>query len=325
MGRAVALRGPRHVELVEIDDAQPGPEDVAGSTVVTLISPGTELAYFASEELEATQPDGRPFVPGYAAVFRIDELGDEVHGFTAGQLAFCMGSHRSRQCHAAKAILPVPTGLDPAQAVFARLAGVSMTTLVTTTARPPGPVLVLGLGLVGNLAAQVFQAAGYDVTAVDPIEPRVSVAHASGIRDARTAIQAAIPPPRLVLECSGHEEATLQACRLVRQGGEVVLVGVPWRQRSQATAHQLLHEVFHRYVRLRSGWEWELPVRDEPSSSGSILANHDLALQWIAEGKLRVDGLAEDVRPVDAQHAYEALLRQDGALTRCLRWDDGSS
>jgi threonine dehydrogenase-like Zn-dependent dehydrogenase len=320
------MRDARLVALSDVDEPQTGPEDVAGTTVVTLVSPGTELAYFApgddEDRLAALQTDGRPFVPGYAAVFRIEETGSDVQGVGPGELAYCMGGHRSWQRHPARAVIPLPAGLDPDEAVFARIAGVSMTTLATTTARPPGPVLVLGLGLVGNLAAQVFQAAGYEVVAVDPVEARVRRAEASGVRDARTAVgDSELPPPRLVLECSGHDGAAFDACRLVRQGGEVVLVGVPWRRRSEATAHELLHAVFHRYVRLRGGWEWELPLHEEPWRGGSILANHALALRWIRDGRLVVRGLADEIGPEAAQQGYEALLRHEGALTRCIRWE----
>ena len=32
----------------------------------------------------------------------------------------------------------------------------------------------------------------------------------------------------LVIECSGHEQAAFDGCRIVRKRGEVVLVGAPW-------------------------------------------------------------------------------------------------
>jgi threonine dehydrogenase-like Zn-dependent dehydrogenase len=326
VGRAVGFLATGRAELIESDDPDVGPDEVAGDTVVTLISPGTELEYFSSAELgpevSRREQDGTPLVPGYSAVFRIDELGADVEHLAAGQLVYCMGGHRSRQHHPAKNVMPLPAGLDPAEAVFARIAGVSMTTLVTTAARPPAPVLVFGLGLVGNLAAQAFQAAGFDVTAVDLLESRVDLARASGIRDARTTVgDGDLRPPRLVVECSGHEEAVLRGCTLVQEGGEVVLVGVPWRRQGDASAHELLKTIFHRYVHLRGGWEWELPVEAEPWRPGSIRGNHALALRWLHEGKLEVRDLADDVRPEDAQQAYEALLRHDGALTRRFRWD----
>ena len=61
----------------------------------------------------------------------------------------------------------------------------------------------------------------------------------------------------LVLECSGHEQATLAGCMAVAKGGEVVRVGVLWQRQTEPFAHGLLHSILHRYavVVVRSGWE----------------------------------------------------------------------
>ncbi len=130
--------------------------------------------------------------------------------------------------------------------MFCRLMGVSWTTLVTTTARPPDPVVVTGLGPVGNLAAQIFQAAGYAVTAVDPVASRRTLAKQVGLTDVQETVPAI--EVALAVECSGHEQAVLDCCQHVRKRGEVVLVGVPWRKRSELSAFDLLHAVFHRYA-----------------------------------------------------------------------------
>lgn len=339
MGHVVAVTGPGQAQLVEIEDAPAGPRDVAGSTVCSLISPGTELANYTDSlgalDTIIERADEPWHVPGYAAVFRVDELGSDVEHLERGQLVYCMGGHRSRQCHPADMVLPLPAGLEPATAVYARMAGVSMSTLTTTTARPPDPVLVLGLGLVGNLAAQAFQAAGYEVVAVDPTASRVALALELGVSDARGELDPPTPmafPPvsqeespaspgfALVVHCSGDEETVLRGCRLVRPGGEVVLVATPWRQKSSVSAHDLLQEVFFRYAHLRSGWEWEVPTKQERWRTGSILGNQALALRWLAEGKLNVGSLGAEADPRDVQETYQALLRREGPPTRIFRW-----
>jgi threonine dehydrogenase-like Zn-dependent dehydrogenase len=66
----------------------------------------------------------------------------------------------------------------------------------------------------------------------------------------------------LVVECSGHEQAVLDACNIVRPQGEVVLVGVPWVPKTSLLAHDILRAVFFNYVILRSGWEWSLPLHE---------------------------------------------------------------
>jgi threonine dehydrogenase-like Zn-dependent dehydrogenase len=304
---AVTITAREQAELLEVErDARPlGPREVAGRTLTTLVSAGTELA-------SAYQGTSFPRVPGYAAVFEVEAMGSEVEGLRVGDRAFCTGPHRSYQRASQEQALCVPEGLPAAEAVFARMMSVSMSTLTTTTARPPAKVMVMGLGLVGHLAAQLFAACGYEVTACDPAAARREIALQAGLQrvlpaapleDAAFAGQVA-----LVLECSGHEQAALDGCRAVRKRGEVVLVGTPWQRRTALSAHELLHLVFHRYVVLRSGWEWELPLQPAEFRHGSVYGNLAAALQWLAEGRIRVDALYRTVSPHDAQQVYQDLL-----------------
>jgi threonine dehydrogenase-like Zn-dependent dehydrogenase len=306
----VVFTAPRQAELV--DDEVPGglgPDEVEGPTLVTLVSPGTELAVYQGLHAATRFPCGT----GYAAIFRVESVGSDVKGLRPGDMAFCMGNHRSHQRARAADALQVPEGLAPEVAVFARLMGVSMSTLTTTAARPPETVLVTGLGLVGHLAAQVFAACGYDVIGVDPAEPRRRAAERRG----PSRVLAAVDPSlagrvALCVECSGHEAAVLDACCVVRKGGEVVLVGVPWTKRTDIDAHAVLYEVFHRYVHLRSGWEWEVPRHPQDFRTGSIAGNLAGALRWLAQGRMNVDGLADVRRPEDAPQAYASLLGAPG-------------
>jgi len=327
---AIAFPAPGQVELTEVAHKPVGRDHVAGETVVTLISPGTELAYYTDKNLLARvtceRMDGKVFIPGYSAVFRVDEIGRDVTSFEIGQLVYSMGDHRSRQCHPANMVLPVPEGLDPAEAAFARIAGIGIATLVMTSARPPGPVVVFGLGIVGNLAAQVFQLAGYTVTATDLAESRVALARLCGVHDAHVELaESQVSSPKLVVECSGHEDAILQACQLADYGGEVALVGVPWRQTSATSAHEMLEAIYRRSLRLRGGSEWALPVLDAPFSTGSILGSHAQAMRWLRNRKLEVRSLATPFRPEEAHAAYESLLCSSEPLTHVLRWDKCAS
>jgi len=110
------------------------------------------------------------------------------------------------------------------------------------------------------------------------------------------------------VECSGHEQAVLDGCKVVRKRGEVALVGVPWRACSDMLGHALLHAVFHRYAVVRSGWEWELARRPADFRTGSIFANYAAALAWLAEGRVSVAGLYRKVAPADCQQVYDDLF-----------------
>jgi NADPH:quinone reductase-like Zn-dependent oxidoreductase len=128
------------------------PNEVRGGTLATLVSPGTELAHnYLGESF--------PSRPGYAAVFQAEAWGEEVEGIAAGDLLFCIGPHQDVQQQPADRVVPVPSGLPPERAVLARLMVVSMTTLVTTAARPGDVVLITGAGPVGYLCAQLIHLA----------------------------------------------------------------------------------------------------------------------------------------------------------------------
>ncbi|GDY14557.1 dehydrogenase [Planctomycetota bacterium] len=290
-------------------------QEIIGDTVVSLVSPGTELAMAAKA---SAQPRGT----GYAAVCRITAVGQAVTELRPGDLVFAAGPHQSWQRKSQESVVPVPIGLDPAVAVFTRLLGVSWATLVTTTARPPDPVLVCGLGPVGNLAAQLFAAAGYQVIAVDPDPQRRDLAGSLGIV-AHDRIPA-IPGDgfQLAIDCSGHERAVLAACQAVRKRGEVVLTGVPWEAKApDLAAFSVLEAVFKRYLVLRSGWEWEVPSERREFTIGNHLANYAAGMRWLGDGRINVAGLASRHAPADCGQVYADLAaRRSPAPTALFAW-----
>lgn len=289
--------------------------EIRGRTLCTLISQGTEVGW--------ANGDAFPVRPGYAAVFEVEEVGEGVTGVTRGERRFAMGYHRSSQTHAAEHTLPLPNGMTPDTAVIARLMGVSMTTLMTTRARPGDRVVITGAGPVGFLAAHLFRIGGYRVTVVDPDAVRREQLARSGISDTRSALPLDDPDlagrVALVVDCSGHEGAVLEGCRIIRRMGEVVLVGVPWRKHTDLTAHDVLNAVFFNHVTLRSGWEWELPMHARSflwaellegynNAPHSIFSGLSRALDWLAEDKIPLHGLVHHAKPDDPATLYGDIM-----------------
>ena len=284
-----------------------GDEEIIGRTLASLVSAGTELnsAYLGQNF---------PSAPGYSAVIEVEKVGAKVENFKPGDLAFCTRGHRSHHKVSANQALPMPAGLSPDVATFARMMGVSMTTLSTTTARPPARVLVCGLGLVGHLAAKNFQGAGYEVYTVDPVDSRRKLAAETGIKNIMDSVplddESLTGTFSLAIECSGHEQALLDAAKAIRKRGEVVCIATPWRRYTELLMHDLHHAIFHNYAVIRSGWEWELPLHSEPFRSGSVFENFSGALHWLKEGRVNVDGIYSKYSPNDAQQAYQDLLQK---------------
>ncbi len=318
---AILITSHQKAELTTIErETKPlEPDELAGHSLATLISTGTELA----STYQATE--GFPRGLGYSAVFRVDEIGSGVNDIKIGDIVFCMGGHRSYQRVRRNFVIPLPDKLDPETAVFARLMGVSMSTLTTTTARPPEKVLVMGLGVIGNLAGQNFANCGYDVIACDPDETRRNIALESGLEKVFSSIPLDNPDISgkigLALDCSGHEQAVLDACNAVRKRGEVVLIATPWRRYTDIYAHTILHAIFHKYVVIRSGWEWELPLHPTDFRINSIYGNLTSALRWLAEGRIKVGNLYDKISPEFAQQAYQSLSeKRSKKLTYVFDW-----
>ncbi|MFQ6042423.1 MAG: dehydrogenase [Candidatus Poribacteria bacterium] len=317
----ITARQQAELHTIERDSKPLAPDEVAGRSIVTLISAGTELA----GAYQATS--GFPRGVGYAAVFEVETVGDEVKDIRTGDYVFCMGNHRSYQRTKRDGVLPLPQELAPETAVFARMMGVSMTTLTTTTARPPEKVLVTGLGVVGNLAAQNFANCGYDVIACEPNEIRRGIAEECGLKTVLSAVPVDDPniagKVGLVVDCSGHEQAVLDGCNVIKKRGEVVLIATPWRRYTEIYAHTILSAIFHNYVVIRSGWEWELPGYPTDFRINSIYGNLAAALKWLSEGRIKVDNLYTKISPRDAQKAYQNLLhKRSERLTYVFDWTD---
>lgn len=317
MPQEIVIPAQREFVLDSYQDAPLQRSQIRGRNLCSLISQGTEIGW--------ANGDNFPIRPGYAAVFEVEEIGEDVRSIEKGELRFAMGCHRSTQTHEARFTLPVPAGLDAKTAVLARLMGVSMTTLMTTRARPADQVMVTGAGPVGFLAAHLFNLSGYRVTVVEPDAMRREQVAGSGL----TAM-AAMPlghaayqgQVALVIDCAGHEGAVLDGCKIVQRMGEVVLVGVPWRKLTDYSAHDVMHAVFFNHVILRSGWEWELPLHSRGfqweellegynNASHSIFGGFERAMRWLAEGRIPLAGLVHCATPENPAALYAAIQAKE--------------
>jgi threonine dehydrogenase-like Zn-dependent dehydrogenase len=318
-GWAVSITGPGEVGLVPLDlpTTEIAPDEVEGPTVASLVSPGTEVNwYFKPSDVEVARLK-YPITPGYAAVFEIRRVGSAVKTFVPGDLVLDIsGLHASWQRAPAARLLKLPEGLSPKHATFARLISIPMAVLSTTMVRPPEPIGVSGLGLIGNLAANVMAIAGYVVVAWDSDTRRRNLLKTPSVSVLPEAPEpvgfasddpAAIGHLSMVIECRGNPSEVLKSCATVRQGGEVVLVGVSWRASTQVSAHELLRTIFHRYVSVRSGWEYQIPFEANGFRGPSTRSNLVTALDWLVTDRLPVDHLAENVSPERAKEVYQGL------------------
>lgn len=295
--------------------------NIAGTTLYSLVSAGTEINGYYENVFDWPYPIGM----GYSAVFRVEKVGAKVKDFKPGNIAFTSGLHSSWQDVSSKTAVKVPEGMAPQEALFARMAGISLATLGVTNVRPPENVMVIGLGCVGLLAAQYYARCGYHVIAIEPNEARREMAKGLGVLEAYASQKDAAAYEKkigLVLECSGVESTVVDAADMVRPCGEISVIGVPWKQYSDASAFSLLNKVFYNYVHIYSGWEWQIPTEPQEYNGNSGIANYRFAMECLAKGETKVTGMYEIRSYTDGQAIYDDIYnKKTKAISQIIKWE----
>jgi len=335
--RRIVFPAPREarVEPFELDEAsEPGRALLEAQA--TVVSPGTEGASFRGGHTIGTPT--YPVRPGYAFVGGVVRAAAGDGGPRVGERVLVMRPHASHATidPAADLWIPVPEGLAAPEAALARLLAVPATTLRTTLARAGDWVAVVGLGVVGLCAALLFRACGYRVVGLDVVAARCDRARHLGVEHALVASGEGVAEAvhdlsgggvHLAIDASGNVRGEVLALRLPRREGEVVVLGTPWLGGGDEPIADLFQLIHTRYLHVRSGWEWSLPMRPSPYARGSIQENLELALRLIADGRIPAAELLTDVvRPDDAQRVYEELADHgDRCLTFAFRWSAGEA
>jgi hypothetical protein len=203
------------VEVLDVPRPTPAPTEVLVRTIASVISAGTEGAVTAlarssliskararpdlvRQVVHKARTDGLAATTravtsrlaedlplGYSAAGEVIEVGSAVSGIRVGQLVATGGAGKA--IHAEYQAVPgllcavVPDGLPVPDAAFTTVAAIALHGLRLAEAGPGSKVVVIGLGLVGQLAARLAMAAGCDVAGIDPAPHARIVATGSGV------------------------------------------------------------------------------------------------------------------------------------------------
>ena len=185
--REVVVTGQNQVELqtTDIDAPVLAANELLIDTEYTFISSGTELANYTGREPKVFQKGtwcAYPWRSGYANVGIVRETGSGVTRAAQGDRVFTYGRHASTIRYPQdRLVAPVRETVDPAVVAASRMAGVAMTAIVVGEISTNPWVVVFGLGLVGNLASQMFRIHGCRVIGVDPVAERRKLAERCGV------------------------------------------------------------------------------------------------------------------------------------------------
>lgn len=337
-GIRASITARRTVELQRFEVPEPSPDQLLLQVERTVISTGTELANYTGLEPDTQVPGAwccYPWTPGYGGVGRVLQAGANVQGFSEGDRVFGLLNHASHALldPSRQLCVRVPEGLDPTLAAASRMACVAITAWHRSTLSLGDQVLVIGLGLVGNLAAQFYALHGHRVVGVDPSASRRALAERCGVcatlspeegrLKERLADLAGRRGFRVVVEAVGRSDLVLQSIGLVGAWGQVILLGTP-RAAHAAEITPALREIHWRGIDVRGALEHIYPHRKSQETLGiSFERNLEFIFEAAMDGRLKLRPLVSHVVPPPMlQSAYEGLLNhRDEYLGVVIDWD----
>ncbi len=350
------------------------PAEVLVRTVSSVISPGTERAVTAlarssllakararpdlvrqvvhkarTEGLAVTRQavQGRlaQDVPlGYSAAGLVIEVGSAVSGIRPGQLVATGGAGKAN--HAEFQAVPwllcaaVPAGVSAQDAAFTTIAAIALHGLRIAEAGPGAKVVVVGLGLVGQLAARLAIAAGCDVAGIDPAGHPRAIAASSGVlaldeEGTRTTDQVLAwsrgRGADAVLVCAAGQSpaAVMRVPALCRDRAPVVIVGdvglrlnrTPFYQRELSLRFARSYGP-GRYDPSYESWGVDYPPGQVRWTEGR---NFEAVLDLLAAGRLAVADLVTHSFDISQAPAAYRLIAERPEPYLAIRIDYPSS
>lgn len=331
MGSALAFTGPYALTFVD----EPAPPLVPGSvrlrTLFSGISAGTELTAYRGTNpyLHKGWDRGRrlfvadtppqhayPLIGwGYEEVGEIVEVGPQTADLAVGQRVYGVWGHRTHHVAEAEYARPrlLPPHVEPILGIFSNIGAIALNGILDAQINLGEAVAVFGMGVVGQIVAQLARLSGAHVLAVDLLPARLELAQrlaGATIIDARAGDAAEkikdLTYGRgadICIEASGSHSALHTAVRACAYSSRVVAMGF---FQGGATQLYLGEEFHHNRVALVCSQISGVSPALQHRWDRLRLATTFMGL--VADGRLQLLPLISHVRPfARAESLFEQL------------------
>ena len=320
----IVFTAPRVAEVLDQPLPVAGPGAALVRTVRSCISSGTERANLIGDtSLSPGRPEMAAEFPrrlGYSLCGVVEAVGEGVKGLQPGdRVAASWTKHAAFNVVSERQLYRVPEGVPEEWAAWTHIATFPMAALRKCRFEFGESVLVMGMGVLGQLAVKLARAAGATpVVAADPVPAKREAALALGADGAfdpsaadfaERVKDATDGGARVVVEVTGVDRALDAALDATARFGRVALLGCT---RHSNFAIDYYRKVHGRGVTLVGAHTMARPGTD---SSGGWWTERDDAfafLRLLSLGRLSLAGFTEEVHPVSDAPAVYARLAQGG-------------
>ncbi|MFQ6095533.1 MAG: zinc-binding alcohol dehydrogenase, partial [Candidatus Bathyarchaeia archaeon] len=286
----------------------------------TLISTGTELTALTGDFPKASAWSRYikyPFIPGYSSVGRIREVGPEVEGFEVGDRVAAKSPHATHAVVEADELIKVPENVGAEEACFHTIASGVMNSVRLAKVSLGDSVVIVGLGLLGQLSTIFSRMAGaFPVIVVDLAEDRLKLAKVSGAtltlraddwQGLRRTVEESTGGRMAdkVFEVTGNPEVIPKAIGLAKRQGCFVVLSSP-RGKTALDFHDEVNSPSRVIIGTHFSSQ---PAYETPYNPWTRRRNTELFFKLISSGILKIDHLITHRYPWrEASEAYRMLL-----------------
>ena len=269
---------------------------------------------------------------GYSNTGDVIEVGARARRFEVGQRVACAGAgyanHAEVNYIPRLLAVPVPDGVSTEAAAYGTVGTIALQGVRLADLRVGETAVVLGLGLIGQLAVQILKASGCRVAALDFADDRVALAAAHGadlalkIEGERTEKQVLDftrgrgADAVLITAATSSNEPVEQAARVARDRARVIMVGVTGMDipRRDYFQKELTFMVSRSYGPGRYDTDYEEHGHDYPVGHVRWTENRNIEafLDMVAAGTVQPEALTTHRFPIaEAHKAFELILGTD--------------
>jgi predicted dehydrogenase/threonine dehydrogenase-like Zn-dependent dehydrogenase len=264
-----------------------------------------------------------PLPLGYCNVGKVIAVGEGVHDLKIGDRVASNGQHAEFVCVPRNLVSLIPENVSDEEASFTVVGAIGLQGIRLLNPSLGEAVVVVGMGLIGMLTAQLLMASGCNVIGVDIDDEKLSLSSKWGITTfnsgngdmvkfvesmtGNTGVDGVI-----ITASTKSDEIISQAAMMSRKRGRIVLVGVVGLNINRADFYkkELTFQVSCSYGPGRYDEEYETHGNDYPLPyvRWTENRNFDAVLKAIAAGRLHVkDMITEVVCLEDYKMVYDNL------------------
>ena len=339
--------------LLDTPIPKPGPGEVLIKNHYSVVSSGTELAAIevantsVGEKLQNSsniekglnllKNDGvkavwnavfpKNLIPlqlGYSSAGEVVQTGKGVSGFHVGDMVVSNGNHAEYVSVNQNLCVRIPDNADIKESAFTVLGSIALHGLRLSETSLGSKVVVIGLGIVGQLVCRLAEAQGSEVIGIDPDEKRTE-----GNKNYFTSIDKASiqdVDSVIITAATSSNEPIEVATKIARNKAKIVVVGdIPLNiSRNEFYYKELELVVSKSYGPGRYDKQYEVLGKDYPIEYVRWTENRNFEafIKLLSQGQIHLlDLVSEEVSFDEAPSVYKKFTEETKPLSVVLRYD----